>query len=118
MQVSERESIFISKVLTASGKFTQYINLGFIPDEVRVVQIIYAPTAANDRANLLSWDGVGNVGFFDNNAASANVNIRINTHGKMMQGLQSFTVLAEDGEVATDHNGGSLGVVMEAIKYQ
>ena len=118
MIVKERKSVFVMKTLE-SGKewFDERIDVNFIPDELRIVQVLYVPDAGDiEGVYTLSMNSLGELCFFDAGHQASNANIRINTHGRSYQGLQRFTVHDIDGnsEILLQ---GQLGIVIEFIKY-
>ena len=116
--VKERKTVFLAKTLDNTGTFEHNLNIPFGPDELRIVQIVYAPDAyTTDTTNTLSMEGVGPLCLFDNGTSVANANIRINVHGQSFQGMHRFTITKPDRSLVTDMNGTSLGIVFEAIKY-
>ena len=127
MIVTERKSIFIKKRLeTGSASFPYNVNVGFIPDELRIVQVLYIPYLGDagppvvdpdaDGVYSVSMESLGKLFLFDAGIEMANVNIRINTHGKSYQGTQTFTVRKVTDEPETDLQG-ELSFVIEFIKY-
>lgn len=116
MLVKNRQTFTIVKAIN-SNTITNYLDIPFPADELRIVQVIYVsdPGATTDYVNVLSWEGVGDLFLFDNSNASANVNIRLNVHGKLLRGTHTFKIRTDTGP----QNGlvGVLGFIFEAIQY-
>ena len=117
MIVQERENIFIRVTLDNTGKFSVPVYLNFIPDELRIVQLLHYGAGGDDVPYLLKWDGIGNLCYFDGGNTTTNINVRINAHGKAIAGSQTFTITSPDGTLSTALNGNELAVLMEGVKY-
>ena len=119
--VKERKTFFIRAPIDVDGTFKVPIQISFDVDEIRLVQLVYVGTVVDDRCNMLIWEGLSNLCMFDNQYNSANINIRINCHGRSIQGLQTFRVsgftAGEPVANPTDMTDQTIGLVFEAIKY-
>ena len=114
--VKNRETIIIKQKLTATGIFKKYINIGFIPDELRIVQVIYAGTVAGDVLYSVVWNGVGELFILDNSHNIGNMNVRINVHGKNIQGMQTFQIM-QLGDTADDPDVISMTPTPSALSW-
>lgn len=117
--VKERKTFFVEASLNETGVFTKSLDVGFIPDELRIVQVIYVPGGmpAPDFPYSVNWDGIGKLFYFDNTNNVANVNIRINVHGRNIQGTQTFRVVEFNNINSEPHENAVLAFVFEVIKY-
>ena len=126
--VKRRETYFVTSLMDAgTGKFTKNLNIGGDFDELRIVQVLYVPAAADiasqggqaDAVFRVAWDGVcESIFLFDLGHSMSNANIRVNVHGKVLNGQHSFTIYDVAGDVANNNVlTGELGFVFEAVKY-
>lgn len=135
--VKHRDTYYVTTQLDGSGRFSANININKMGDEIRIIQVVYVPdtqdnnfdeggnAAVGDANKFLSgnslfrlgWDGVAECMFlFDIEHTDSNLNIRLNTHGRDLQGRQSFTIYNHLGAVDRFLNG-RFGFVFESVKY-
>ena len=73
-------------------------------------------TADTDDCYSIRWDGIGDLFLFDYASNISNLDIRIYTNNKQIQGTQTFYIL--DGDNSTTNTPvGNFGFVFEAIQY-
>jgi hypothetical protein len=118
--VRERKTFMFKKTLeSAVSTYTTDFYFGFQPDEIRMVQAVYVPDAGDvDGVYSVHWEGLAfsPLFLFDSQSLLSNLNIRINTHGSLMEGRQRFTVKDIGGSDEALLQG-QLGFMFEAISY-
>ena len=114
MLIKHRNTFFVSQNMAGPiSEFSTNVNVEFVPDELRIVQLFY--TGAEVGLYTIVWDGVGKIGMFAAQIDLSNVNVRINVHGKKLQGLQNFRIVDHVGAAAP--LAGILGIVFEAVAF-
>jgi hypothetical protein len=118
-KVETRKTLLIKHDVNASKEWSEYINVGFVADEMIVRSALYVSAGAEENTpyyvscSLLSSDDalcvVVDGGGYNNSQNSFLI-------GKLVQGSTSFKVLNVDGTVSA--GAGKLMISLEFIKYK
>lgn len=118
-EVAASQHVIIRKALGITGRFSENINIDFIPDEMIVRYLMYdaGETELNNSLSTVHLDLVNNIiGSFSDRFGSVHNN-RFLIHKKSVKGVYEFTVQQIDGTLDTTRNG-FIVIDLEFVQYK